>query len=195
MRSLLVRSLAAAVALTTVAACDSSSHSANPKDPLAVDRILVRRIIKPPTTNYALDTDPGAEGAITPDVFAQYAGGETATKAGYQAGYRINYENPATNEALSITLMQFRSPHDAQAYQQRTAPQTLNLAAATHTPYSAIPGAVAVNGTQAYQGDYQHGVIMTRGDYYCLFVYIVSEQSPTPVEYPGWVSEQYRLLG
>lgn len=184
-----IRSVSGALAAVCLVGACNSGH-ANTAPPSAA---LRNRIIPPPH-NYALDETPGAVGLMDAKVFSQYGGAEASSKAGFVAGYRMGYINPATNEGISVTVVQFHSAADATAYMQSTIPETLNLAAATHAPYPAVPGAVAVDGTKEYAGAYQHGVVMTRGDYYALIVYVVSAPSSVPVEFKSWVGDEYKRL-
>ena len=185
-RTLAAIAVTATLGLAT--ACSNGGHSGVTPVPQLRYRII------PPPKNYALDKTPGAAGIMTSQLFSEYGGGQSASKAGFVSGYRIGYIDPATNEGISVTVIKFRSPRDATTYMNATVPKTLNLAAATYSPYRSIPGAVAVDGSQEYLGGWQHGVVMTRNKFYALFVYAVAAQSPAPLEFQAWVADEYRLL-
>lgn len=168
-------------------ACSSGPDSS------AAAKKLVSKIIKAPT-GYQLDSTPGAVGQISPALFARFGSDPHPSSSGYVAGFKANYINQDTAEGLSITILQFSSTAEANAYLSRTAPTTLSFAAATHQPYPAIPGATEVDGTKAYDGEWDHGVVMARGRYYAQLVYVIADQAPAPLELKRWALAQYAKL-
>lgn len=143
---------------------------------------------------YKLDPTPGAVGQITPALFDRYGGDTSPVRAGFVAGFKANYVDESTGEGISVTILQFKSPATARRYLAETAPQTLSYAAATHAPYPPIPGAVAVDGTKPYAGEYSHGVLMVRGDFYAQVVYVNVSDLPAPIELKSWAVAQYDRL-
>lgn len=143
---------------------------------------------------YKLDPTPGAVGQITPALFDRYGGDTSPVRAAFVAGFKANYVDESTGEGISVTILQFKSPTTASRYLVETAPQTLSYAAATHTPYPSIPGAIAVDGTKPYAGEYAHGVLMVRGDFYAQVVYVNVSDLPAPIELKSWAVAQYDRL-
>lgn len=159
----------------------------------AVAKQLARKIILAPP-GYYVDTTPGSFGQISPTLFQHYGGGGARAKSTFVAGYKGNYVNSSTGEGISITLLEFRSVADATAYLGDTATQTLSFAAATYSPYPAVPGATEVDGTKPYNGDYDHGIVMSRGKYYAQLVYVINQPASAPSELKLWAEAQYAKL-
>jgi hypothetical protein len=147
-----------------------------------------------PPNNYTLDPTNGANGLITPALFSGFGGVGTAAQAGFVEGYKVNYVDTDTEEGLTITVLQFKSPAKASKYLGGSAAKTLSFAAPTSKPFPKIPGALQFDGTKAYDGNFDHGVVMSRGDYYALMVYETTQQVVVPVEFSGWANLEYRIL-
>ena len=170
-------------------ACSSGGGSGSAR----AARKLAAKIIPAPT-GYLVDTTPGAIGPVTPALFAQFGGVGSPRTTGFVIGYKGNYVNDATGEGISVTLLQFASANAAAAYLSQTASKTLAFAAATYKPYAEIPGATEADGTKAYGGEYAHGIVMVRGSYYALLVYVNEQSGPAPVEINRWAQSQYARL-
>lgn len=183
--------LGAAAAITTsllaLSGCGSGSKSS------AVARDLAARVIPAPD-GYLLDTTPGANGQISPALFARFGGASSAARGSFVAGFKANYVDETTGEGLSVTILDFSSPSAASAYLKQTQYQTLSFAAATYTAYSPIPGATEADGTKVYAGEYSHGVVMSRGRYYAQVVYVNLMPGPPPFEMRLWTKAQYVRL-
>lgn len=151
---------------------------------------LIPLLIKPPD-GYATDTtDTGANGSFS----ASAAGGSTLAK-GFRAGYLRTYTNPATSEAILVTIMKFDSPADASAYSKATSSRTLSVVAARPKAFTQVPGAIELDGTKADNGLYEHGVVLTHGVYYASVVYAATNNGPVPFEFYDWAKVQYVNLG
>jgi hypothetical protein len=146
-----------------------------------------------PASFYA-DTTPGANGQITPALFSTFGGVKLSSNAGFVAGFKGNYVNTSSTEGISITIIEFKSAAAAATYFRGTANQALSYTAPRYSAYPNISGAVLIDGTRPYGGDYDHGVVMTRGKYYTLFVYATIAPASVPVEFPYWVRTQYSHL-
>jgi hypothetical protein len=166
----------------------SSGHTST----LAAGSRLAARIIPAPY-GYTVDTTPGADGAISSEVFDRFGGLGSPSKVGFLAGFKQNYVDDDTEEGIAVTLLEFRSAAAAATYLKVTAPTTLSYAAATHKPFPELPGAIEVDGTKPYGGDYAHGVVMTHGKFYVQLVYATAEPSTPPVEFVSWAKAQYQL--
>lgn len=178
--------LALLIAGLLLSACDGGPSTSD------VSKKLASKVLVAPF-GYRLDPTPGAVGQITPALFAQY-GGDASSRAAFAGGFKANYVHEATGEGISVTILQFRSAASASRYLAETAPQTLSYAGATHAAYAPIPGAVAVDGTRAYAGEYAHGVLMVRGVFYAQLVYVNVLDVPAPIELKSWAVAQYDRL-
>lgn len=155
----------------------------------------LRGLLIKPEIEYQEDATVGATGSITPAAFSTLGGGGTAAKAGFVAGYRDNYVNNSTNEALTITIMQFKTSADASSYLARTAGQTLTGSAPTRQPFAPVPGATEIKATKAYSGEWEYGVVMAHGVYYASVFYInLLQMTSLPVQFNEWVTTQYSNL-
>ena len=154
---------------------------------------LAAHLLLPPT-GFAADTTPGASGQMTPELFAGFGGVGSAKSAGFVLGFKQGYINAATEEGLSITLIEFSSPAKAKTYLDQTARHTLSLAASTYSPYSQLPGATEVSGTKTYDGNYVHGVVDSTGRFYFSIVYADPLTSSVPTEFTRWAEIQWALL-
>jgi hypothetical protein len=184
-----------ALATIVLVAC-SSAHGQSGQvsnNTSAAGRALAARVIPAPY-GYTVDTTPGAIGQITPALFATFGGSGSPSTNGFVAGYKGNYVSADTGEGISVTLLQFANESAAISYLNKTANKTLSFAAATYKPYPAIPGATEVDGTKAYAGGYDHGVVMTHGPFYAQLVYVTTAPSATPIEFKEWAEAQYNLL-
>lgn len=183
--------LAALVCASAVLAIGCGSNVSNSTS--AEGRKLAAKVMHAPASFYA-DTTPGANGQITPALFSTFGGVKSSSNAGFVAGFKGNYVNATSTEGISITIIEFRSAAAAAAYFGATANQALAYTVPRYSAYLNIPGAVQIDGTKPYAGDYDHGVVMTRGKYYSLFVYATIAPASIPVEFPYWVKTQYSDL-
>ena len=156
-------------------------------------RNLAGKVIVAPF-GYRLDPTPGAVGQITRAIFDRYGGDSSPVRAAFVAGFKANYVDDSTGEGIAVTILQFKSRSAASRYLSETAPQTLIYAAATHSPYEPIPGAIAVDGTKAYAGEYAHGILMARGTFYAQLIYVNVSNLPAPIELKSWALAQYNRL-
>jgi hypothetical protein len=136
----------------------------------------------------------GASGAITPAVFSQFGGSESAAKTGFVAGFKQNYIDDATQEGVVVTVLEFKSAGAAQSYLKRTEYQTLSYAGATYKPFTQVPGAVEADGTRQYSGEYAHCVVAATNQYYYQVVYAATQPSGVPIEFYTWAKTQWALL-
>ena len=152
----------------------------------------LRALMIKPEVGYQEDATVGATGSITPEAFSSVGGGGSAASAGFVAGYRDNYVNNSTNEALTITIVQFKSASDASSYLHRTVGQTLKGSAPTRQPFAPIPGATEIKATKAYSGEWEYGVVMAHGVYYASVVYVnLIQMASLPLQFNQWATVQY----
>jgi hypothetical protein len=175
--------------LAALGACSSSASNA----PTAAGRALAKKVVPPPS-GYVVDATPGANGQITPAVFATFGGARGPSSYGYVAGFKGNYVDRSTSEGISVTILQFKNATGANSYLKTTATRTLSFVAPTYAPYPPIPGAIAIDGTKVSSGNYDHAVAMARGRFYALFVYATTAPAPAPLEFAYWVKDQYTRL-
>ncbi len=174
---------------TTVAGQESTSTTLTPAE-IAGSRL--RGLLIKPEVGYQEDATVGATGSITPAAFTSLGGGGTAAQAGFVAGYRDNYVNNSTNEALTITIMQFKSGAGASSYLARTAGETLTGSAPIRRPFAPIPGATEITATKAYSGEWAYGVVMAHGVYYASVVYVnLQQMTSLPIQFDQWATVQY----
>jgi hypothetical protein len=160
---------------------------------IAAGENLQSLIITAPV-GFAEDQTSGADGAISPRVFSQFGGSKSASEAGFVAGYRENYVDGYSPDAVSVTLMKFDNAQSASAYFTTTGRKTLNFAAATVTPFSLIPGALSVAGTKEYAGEWANGIVFATGPYYVSVVYVNADQGAPPGELKQWAKTQWLML-
>lgn len=154
---------------------------------------LASKVIDAPD-GFAVDPTKGSSGQITPQLFSQFGGVQSASTTGFVAGFKQNYVDSGTLEGVSVTLLEFTDATRASDYLRQTAPETLTFANATYSPFPALPGAVEASGTKTYDGNYVHGVVASTGPYYFQFVYEDPVSSQVPVEFKSWVQIQWDLL-
>jgi len=181
----LTKALAAVGVALGVAACGSSNVSRGEQ--------LVKRIIPPPQ-GFTYYPSAGATGSISPAVFSQFGGEGSASKVQFLAGFRQNYANDQTLEGLTISVLEFSSTAAASSYFADTAHEALSYSAPKYRPYPAINGAVEVDGTKPYAGEYIHGVVMTRDRFCAIVVYVADGPGSPPIELSEWSRVQYELL-
>jgi hypothetical protein len=177
------------VALAT-AACDSG-HKTGPSL-LTVHQLTTR--ILPAPYGYEIDPTPNASGAITQALFNQYGGAGSPSKLGFVAGFKQSYVNPGPDEALIVTVIEFKSSSDASAYFAQTRPNTLSYAAATLKPFPRVPGAFEAEGTKPYNHGYYHAIVDTASNFYFQIAYATPERSSAPVELGSWAGLEYTVL-
>ena len=198
--------LGAAIGVASMAGCGSTGHRAASPPPSAAGPTttvdpqaaaggkLLPLIIKPPF-EYAVDAEAGATGTITPAAFSRLGGVGSAAGAGYVTGYKKTYVNDSTGEGLVITVMKFTSPARAAGYFEQTRTETMSVVAPAAKPFVQVPGAVELDGTRAFQGEYEHGVVMVHGPYYASVVYVATvAMSELPMEFYDWAKVQYLNL-
>ena len=184
----------------TTAAAPAAKTTTTTVDPAAVDPAalagsrLIPLIIKRPF-GYRVDPAAGATGTITPAAFSRLGGTGSAAAAGYLTGYRQNYVDSQTAEGLTVTVMKFTSPAAATSYLASTAKETMSLVAPTVRSFAQVPGALELDGTRAYDGEYEHGVVMAHGAYYASVVYVTLQPVTLPMEFYDWAKVQYLNLG
>jgi hypothetical protein len=188
--------------IIVIAGCDGSTHKAASKptvssttvDPsvTAGNRLLPKIITAP--VGFSEDQTSGATGAVTPSIFSQYGGTETAAKSGFVAGYKQNYIDDFSSDGIAITLFEFKDTSEASSYFSTTASQTLKFAAATVTPLRVIPGAISVAGTKEYSGEYAHGIVFAKGPYYVSVIYVNVDAGAPPGELTLWAKDQWLML-
>ena len=150
--------------------------------------------VLPPPRGYAPEGATGSSGRLTPDAFTHVGGDGPAARAGFVAGYRQNYVDPATREGIAISLLEFSSPGKAAAYLKSTVPATLSGFGPVDRSFPRIRHAVAIDGTRPYAGEWAHGVVVTKGTHYISLVYFLSGPGQAPVEFPYWVQAQYERV-
>jgi hypothetical protein len=151
---------------------------------------LLGLIIQAPE-GFTADSTSGATGAVTPQVFTQYGGADSAAKEGFVAGYKQNYVDEENPDGLAITVFEFRSPANASSYFKQTEPKTLSLSAPTITSYPQIPGAISAAGTKAYGGEWADGIAYAIKQYYVSVFWVQQSQGPPPVELETWSKAQW----
>ena len=156
-------------------------------------RQLTTRILPAPY-GFKVDPTPNASGAITPALFDQFGGSRSPSTSGFVAGFKQNYVNPGTHEALIVTVIEFKTSADATAYFAQTRPSTLRYAGATLKAFHAIPGAYTATGTKAYNHGYYHAIVGTSNNFYYQIAYAAPEPTSAPVELGTWAGLEYTVL-
>lgn len=207
-RKVLLASIATGILAAAVAGCTSGGHGPSASGApttagrttsttiTAAERLgstLLPLIIKEPF-DYEVAPTAGATGTITPAAFGKVGGDRSAAQSGYVTGYRQNYVSSETGEGISITILKFRSRSQASAYLNATANDTLALVDPKIHPFVQIPGATELDGTKAYQGQYESGVVMSHNEYYASVVYVTAQPVTLPMEFYDWAKVQYENL-
>lgn len=180
----------ALLALTS-AACSSNSSSAGSVE--TTGKLLASEVLHAPM-GYAPDQTPGADGTMSEPVFSRDAGAGSASRAGFQGGFKQIYDSQSDNETIEITLLRFASPARARTYLNDTVAGTLSIYSPTRHSYPTVPGAIEFVGTKAYQGIWARAVIATKGSDYMFLVYLLDADAPPPLEYELWIRDQYAAL-
>jgi len=175
-----------------VAGCDSS-HSPATGPRLLTARQLTTRILPAPY-GYRIDPTPHSSGVMTRALFDQFGGVRSPSKLGFVTGFRQSYLNLGTEEALIVTVIEFRAARDASAYFAQTRPSTLSYAGATVKPFHGVPGAFEAVGTKLYNNGYYHAIFDATNDFYFQIAYASPEPSSAPVELGAWAGLEYRVL-
>lgn len=182
---------AVAILLVAIAAAACSSGQAGPR--LLTTRQLTTRILPAPY-GYEIDPTPHASGVMTVALFDEFGGVRSPSKLGFVAGFKQSYLNSSTDEALIVTVIEFKSTKDATAYFDQTRPSTLSYAAATITPFHSVPGAFEAEGKKAYNHGYYTAIFDADNNFYFQIAYAVPEQSSPPVELGSWAALEYAVL-
>jgi hypothetical protein len=131
---------------------------------------------------------------MTRALFDQFGGIRSPSKLGFVTGFRQSYLNPSTQEALIVTVLEFKAARDASAYFAQTRPSTLSYAGATVKPFHGVPGAFEAVGTKPYNNGYYHAIFDATNNLYFQIAYASPEPSSAPVELGSWAGLEYRVL-
>jgi hypothetical protein len=174
------------------AACNSG-HSPLSGPRLLTTRQLTTRILPAPY-GYRIDPTPHSSGAMTRALFDRFGGVRSPSKLGFVTGFRQSYLNAGTDEALIVTVIEFKASRDASAYFAQTRPSTLSYAGATLKPFHSVPGAFEAEGTKPYNHGYYHAIFGTANHFYFQVAYAAPQPSSAPVELGSWAGLEYRVL-
>ena len=180
----------AAALLAAALVATGCGSSGTPR--LSAAQLTTKIIPAPP--GFQVDTTPGENGQMSPEQFSQYGADGTASKAGFEAGFKQNYINSGTEEGISLTLLEFSSKAKATSYFKSTEYKTLSLAAPTYAPVSKLAGALEASGTKTYGGNYVHGIADSTGRFYFQIVYADPNTADVPFEFTSWAEAQWELL-
>ncbi|MGA2529080.1 MAG: hypothetical protein ABSG36_07950 [Acidimicrobiales bacterium] len=182
-----------AVLIFLVALAATACSSGPTATALLTARQLTTRILPAPS-GYDIDPTPHASGAMSQALFDQFGGVRSPTKLGFVTGFRQSYLNTGTNEALIVTVIEFKSSRGASAYFTQTRPSTLSYAGATLRPFHSVPGSFEADGTKPYNHGYYHAIFGTANNFYFQVAYATPETSAAPVELRSWAGLEYRVL-
>ena len=185
----------AASAAPTSSSARTAPRTTTTVNPEAVigSRLLPLIIRRP--FGYKVDPTAGATGTITPAAFSRLGGTGSAAQAGYVTGYRQNYVDDQTGEGLTVTVMKFSSAARAASYLGSTAHRTMTGVAPAVKSFIQVPGAFELDGTRPFDGEYEHGVVLSHGSYYASIVYVTLQPVTLPMEFYDWAKVQYLNLG
>ena len=179
------------VALTATAC--SSGHALVTAPPLLTAHQLTTRILPAPN-GYQIDPTPHASGVMSRALFDEFGGVRSPSKLGFVTGFRQSYLNPSTEEALIVTVIEFKASRDASTYFAQTSPSTLSYAAATIKPFRSVPGAFEAEGTKPYNHGYYHAIFDTANNFYFQVAYATPAPAAAPIELGSWAGLEYRVL-
>ena len=180
------------------AACGSGyaqpTAPARPTAPALLTAHQLTTRILPAPYGYEIDPTPHASGAMTQALFDRYGGVRSPSKLGFVAGFKQSYLNTGTEEGLIVTVIEFKSSREANAYLAQTRPSTLSYAGATLKPFQGVPGAFEAVGTKPYNDGYYYAIVDTANNFYFQVAYASPEPSSAPVELGQWTDLQYKVL-
>ena len=193
--SIRLTKLAGVVLMVVVAmAAAACSSGGKPDSPTLLTVHQLTTKILPAPNGYQVDSTPHASGGMTQALFDQFGGARSPSKLGFVVGFRQSYLNPGTDEALFVTVIEFKSSRGASAYFAQTRPSTLSYAGATIAPFHRVPGAFEAAGTKPYNHGYYHAIFDTANNFYFQIAYASPEPSSAPVELGVWAGLQYTVL-
>jgi hypothetical protein len=109
--------------------------------------------------------------------FNSYMGqGNLAASVGFVRGYTIFYDGTTSNDSIMVTLFQFATQDDATLFKSGWDPGV----PVTSKTDPVIPGAEDYDSTSADQGQYDHGVIATKG----IFAFVIDDLTGSPAKAP-----------
>ena len=172
----------------------TSAPVAWPPDPPAAAQELASRVIAAPP-GYT----PGAgllwpNGLGTRAAFDQVSGAGAASEAGFIGGYEATYESNATEGLLDIQLLRLSSAMNADSLLESSAASVAEGEAPRWSALPAIPDAIAVDGTQAVNGIYDHAVLAVKGSTVMQLDFMSWAPGPAPAGLAAWAKEQYLRL-
>jgi hypothetical protein len=152
---------------------------------------LEARILPAPAGYYAMSGLFWPNG-MSPAAYDHWLGAGAAADLTFLGGYEASYPSSAYDDLVDIQLLRFSSPHKA-----NQAMGLLSLRpeeASKQSAFSAIRGARALDGTEPFNGYYDHLVLATKGPLAMVLDYVASYAGSAPIDFAVWAVEQYRLL-
>jgi hypothetical protein len=128
-----------------------------------------------------------------PAVFEQLADAPSASEEGYLGGSEAIYYQVSSPLSLEIVLLRFSSPQHATRFEMSASiiPQSESP---RRSAFAAIPGAIAVDGTNPSATCCDHAVAGQRGSVLMLVDDSTQGPGPAPADLAAWAQEQYRRL-
>jgi hypothetical protein len=115
--------------------------------------------------------------------------GNLAASVGFVRGYTIFYDGTTSNDSIMVTLFQFATQDDATLFKSGWDPGVPVTSAADPV----IPGAEDYDSTSPNQGQYDHGVIATKG----IYAFVIDDLTASPAKAPlveTMARQQYATL-
>jgi hypothetical protein len=126
---------------------------------------------------------PGVERSVTDGGpmnaagFNSYMGsGNSAASVGFVRGYTIFYDGTTSNDSIVVLLFQFATQDDATLFKSGWDPGVPVISKADPV----IPGAEDYDSTSPDQGQYDHGVIATKG----MFAFVIDDLTGSAAKAP-----------
>jgi uncharacterized membrane protein YgcG len=110
--------------------------------------------------------------------FNQYLGaGNLAARLHFVRGYDVTYDSTTDSDSIEITLFQFATPPDAASFKAGFIPGGPVRSRADPV----IPGGEDFDSTAAYQGAYDHGVVVAKGNWAFVLDDLTGSAVPVPL--------------
>ena len=171
----------------------ASSPTATPS--ASVGDTLESRVLPAPD-GYALSTSSDVtNGPVSPAEFDRRAGKQgLASALHFVAGYDVTYDSDSTPASVEIVLFRFASPADALRFREVAVAASAQGESPVQKPFRPIQGAVAINGTKASDGVYEHAVVVAKRSIVMVVDYTNDAAGPLPAFVGTWAEQQYARL-
>jgi hypothetical protein len=133
-------------------------------------------------------------GLGTRAAFDEVSGAGAASEVGFIGGYEATYESNAMEGLVDIQLLRLSSAMNADSLLESAAASVAVGEAPRWSACPAVPDAIAVDGTKAVNGIYDHAVVAVKGSTVMQLDFMSWAPGPAPAGLDAWAEEQYLRL-